>query len=286
MMATLLASELIKKQIPYAVEVVGDPYDVFSPGSFKHLIRPLFRWQGYFALKRVVFNSSATLYVTQHTLPKRYPIKNNIFSIGISNVVIKDEMFALSEKQFKKNKDVIKLISVGTLDAMYKSPDVVLKAIKMLHNTGIHVHLTWIGDGRYLQTMKDLSTKLEITHSVSFLGQLPNPQEVCRYLNQADIFLIPSRQEGLPRALVEAMAQGLPCIGTRVGGIPELLDDIALIPQNDENALAKKIQQFIFQDGLASQQAQRNLNVSHQYAEHLLCEQREQFYRKIALLNK
>jgi len=95
------------------------------------------------------------------------------------------------------------------------------------------------------------------------------------------LFLLVSRTEGLPRALIEAMARGLPCITSRVGGMPELLDNSALVPANDVNALAEKIREFIETPGLAQEQAKRNLAVAREYTDDFLAEKRRIFYSEI-----
>ena len=82
-----------------------------------------------------------------------------------------------------------------------------------------------IGEGRYRGELQQLATGLGVdTH---FTSQLKRA-EVMTQLDRADLFVLASRTEGLPRALLEAMARGLPCVATRVGGIPELLDDDVL----------------------------------------------------------
>ena len=66
-----------------------------------------------------------------------------------------------------------------------------------------------------------------------------------RLLDEADLFCTPSRTEGLPRALIEAMARGLPAMGTDVGGIRELLDRPFRAPPSDPAALAALIAAFV-----------------------------------------
>src|SRR5262249_14373457 len=75
-----------------------------------------------------------------------------------------------------------------------------------------------------------------------------------------------SRTEGLPRAMVEAMARGLPCIGTAVGGIPELLDAEDLVPPHDADALAARIEEFLETPVRANASAARNLEKSRAYS--------------------
>jgi len=70
----------------------------------------------------------------------------------------------------------------------------------------------------------------------------------------------------------------LPCIGTKIGGIPELLDESALVPVNDPRSLAEKIAVFLTTPGLADAQASRNLKEAHSYAFELLEAKRKDFY--------
>ena len=266
-----------KRKKAYGVEVVGDPLDVFAPGSFSHPLRALFRYKGGRDLKTVVRQASAALYVSKETLQARYPTASNAFNTYASNVMLPPEAFVLEAKTLKISPP-FSIVTVGSLAAMYKSPDIAIAAMAILKQRGLRVSLQWLGDGRYWQEMVALAAKVGVSDVVSFVGNIGTADEVRAYLDGADLFVLPSRTEGLPRAMVEAMARGLPCIGTNIGGIPELLEQEALVPINDPERLADKIGHFVTTPGLANAQAKRNLLEARNYAYDILEARRNQFY--------
>ena len=281
----LASSVLHQKSIPYAVEVVGDPWDVYSPqSSLKHLFKPLLRIYGRFLLQKVVKRASAATYVTRYYLQKRYPVTPGVYMTNASDVILKDDQIALMGKSFNPATP-LHILSVGTLSQLYKSPDVVVNAIKLLNESGVDCCLTWLGDGAYRKAMVGYADKLEIGNKVCFVGNIPAGEAVRQYLKNADIFVLASQTEGLPRALVEAMAVGLPCIATGVGGIPELLDEDWLIPVGDVVALAKKIKWAIQTPEKMEQQISRNLHKVKEYAESVLDEKRADFYSYIKMIS-
>jgi glycosyltransferase involved in cell wall biosynthesis len=89
-----------------------------------------------------------------------------------------------------------------------------------------------------------------MTDSVVFAG---SRDDVPRLLTGLDIFALSSRQEGLPLALMEAMATGLPCLATSVGGIPEIVRDGVeglLVPAGDPQALSSALRRLVADPGL------------------------------------
>ena len=100
-------------------------------------------------------------------------------------------------------------------------------------------------------------------------------------LDAADLFILPSRTEGLPRAIIEAMARGLPCLGSSVGGIPELLPPDALVRPGDALALADLIYTRGNDRAWLAQAAVRNIEFARRYAEPLLRAQRHAFYQTV-----
>lgn len=281
---TIAAKFLYKKKIPYGVEVVGDPWDVFAPNSIKHPLRVFFRYIGFYNLKKIVRNANIALYVTKYTLQKRYPISKNRHYTYASDVQIKKVNTPIKVKYITSKKEY-NLISIGSLEQMYKSPDIVLRSIKILNEANINCNLYWLGDGKLKDEMILLSKNLKIDKLVTFLGNV-SAEKVRYYLSISDIFILASRTEGLPRALVEAMSQGLPCIGTNVGGIPELLDKDVLIKKNDVNELTNKICFMISNIDFTNQQAKINFEKSKEFNYDILTLKRRQFYKELIKVSK
>ncbi len=85
------------------------------------------------------------------------------------------------------------------------------------------------GDGKHLSELKARADEHGLDGRVKFRVELSR-NEVRYELDKADLLIMPSRQECLPLAMVEAMARGLPCIGFAVGGVPKLLHSDELVP--------------------------------------------------------
>jgi glycosyltransferase involved in cell wall biosynthesis len=135
-----------------------------------------------------------------------------------------------------------------------------------------------VGDGKHRPELEEMTRFLSIENSVRFLGQLQAGEPVRSQLDNADLFVLPSLTEGLPRAMIEAMARGLPCIGSTVGGIPELLPDEAMVPPNDVLALADKIETMLASPEWMHRMAARNLKKAQEYRAEILQARRNAMY--------
>lgn len=138
-----------------------------------------------------------------------------------------------------------------------------------------------VGDGRYRAELARRAESVGVGKQIEFLGWLPSGEPVNEQLDSADLFILPSRQEGLPRAMVEAMARGLPCIGTAVGGIPELLPEDDLVEPGDAVSLSRKITEVLSSPERLNQMSIRNVEKAKKYSERLLRGKRESFYRYV-----
>jgi glycosyltransferase involved in cell wall biosynthesis len=124
----------------------------------------------------------------------------------------------------------------------YKGHDVLLRALAEI-SPKVRVRLCGVGAEREL--MRDLAVSLGLSDHVIFVDP---PAEVPRELRTAQFLVHPSRTEGLPNAVLEAMAAGLPIVASDVGGIPTLIDDGVnglLVPPSDVKALADALRHLI-----------------------------------------
>ena len=280
-LADALIPLLRELHYPYAVEVVTDPWDVFSPGAVHHPLRPFFRRWFAHRLRSQCRGASAAAYVTEAALQRRYPPAPAVYASGCSDVELPREAFADFSRPRRKAALPATIITVGTLEQLYKAPDMLVDAVGLAVKEGLDLRLVFVGDGRYRSWLQERALKQGLDGKVNFVGWLPVGAAVRRELDNADLFILPSRQEGLPRALIEAMARGLPCIGSTVGGIPELLPKEDLVEPSDARALADKIRDVVTHPARMEAMSSVNLRRAADYRDEVLSARRRTFYREV-----
>lgn len=243
LLGTIASRALVKYGKPFGIEVVGDPLDVFAPGALKHPFRALFRQLFWSQLRYQCAKADVVAYVTESALQRRYPPGQEAYVAHYSSIQLEEDAF--SQRLQTPRRDAHRLITIGSLQHDYKGVDVLIKALAHCRGNGLRVALDVIGDGAQRPALERLSRNLRVEDAVRFRGLLAPGVPVREALKSADVFVLASRTEGLPRAMIEAMAVGLPCIGTRVGGIPELLPDEALVDPNRPDQLAAKLHEVL-----------------------------------------
>ncbi|MCT4642730.1 MAG: glycosyltransferase family 4 protein [Bacteriovoracaceae bacterium] len=278
--ADIIQPILLKRKIPYAVEVVGDPWDVFGPGVFHHPLRPLLRLYFTYKLKKQCAHAACASYVTQKILQQRYPVKQGRFSIGASSIVLKDEDIVSHSRTYEKMHK-ISIINIGSLEYHVKGTDTLIKAVAILANKGINISLSILGDGRFRADYEKMAQNLGVKENIDFCGNVPAGKLVQNKIDSSDIFILPSRSEGLPRAMIEAMARGVFCLGTKAGGINELLEEDQKVEVGDFEDLAKKIEFYMNNPDLMNKEAKRNLEFSKGYHYKILEDRRTSLYKHL-----
>ncbi len=277
---SIAGAELIRTKRSYGVEVIGDPWESLGPGSVRHPLRPIFRLTYTRRMKVECAHAAVAGYVTKTYLQKRYPPSSAAFSIDYSSIELsREDLRPRSSCQIGKRPT--NLLLVGSLEQMYKGVDVLLRATRRLIDQGTEVQARIVGDGRCRRTLESLAASLNLKERVRFLGHAPGPSAVRLELEQADIFIMPSRTEGMPRALIEAMACGLPCIASAAGGISELLESEDLVPIGDDNKLAESISLVIQDDTRRMAMSVRNLIRAEDFLEDRLRSRRNAAYRAL-----
>jgi glycosyltransferase involved in cell wall biosynthesis len=265
---------------PVGVEVVGDPLDIFGAGVGRGAA-PVFREIFVRDLRWQCAHACAVAYVTAGTLQARYPARPGVFVTHYSSVDLGPEAVAAAPRAHAQPLAAPRLVTVGQLEQLYKGTDVLLAALRRLVEQGLDARLTIVGEGRYRPFLEDLAGRLGVRERVTFAGLVAAGAGVRAHLDAADLFVLPSRAEGLPRALIEAMARALPAIGTGVGGIPELLPADALVPPDDERALAAAITRAAAEPAWLDRMSRANLSRARDYRADVLIARRRAFYEHV-----
>ncbi len=170
------------------------------------------------------------------------------FSIPSTNItVIRNPVDEEKTRQkfefdpFERNRENVQLVSVGRL-IYQKGFDLLLKAFHYAGRKVPNIYLTIVGGGSKEDTLKKQAADLEISDRVDFAGHRDNPFV---YMGKADVFISPSRWEGLPNVVLEALACGTPVLAFDCpGGTREILEERKngwLVPTEDWEAMGDKI---------------------------------------------
>ncbi|RWR25654.1 glycosyltransferase [Agrococcus lahaulensis] len=238
-----------RARVPVIAQVVGDIEDVLHSGvagRSGRLLAPVARAIVAAAVRR----SRLVRYVTEHTLQQKYPPASDATAIAFSDVEL---LGAPAWQPSARDAAVRRVVAVGSQEQSYKGHDLLVHATAQLNARDLpyQVELILIGSGRTQSQLRELARALGQEGAVRFAGHISDPVKLRSLLLEADLFALPSRTEGMPRALIEAMGLGLPCIASRVGGVPELLPDEAIVAVGDVDGLREAIERVLSDEGLA-----------------------------------
>jgi len=170
----------------------------------------------------------------------------------------------------------------GTIANFYKSKgiDVLIEAISRLDQpVKDKCQFVIIGEGKEKKNLELRIKNHSLEKQIILLGKINNAP---KYLKAFDAFILPSRKEGFPFVILEAMQAGLPIIATDVGGNKEALDDAGIIiPPEDSTVLAKEIFRFTYDRINASKLSQKALERSKLFTEQKMLTETESIYQKL-----
>lgn len=190
----------------------------------------------------------------------------NIISNGkflVSNQII------ITNEQEKK----IGEFWIGTIGRLVKEKNyqLLIKAIKNLKDevSELKIKCLIIGDGYEKENLKTQIANYKLEEDVFLLGEIKN---AFRYLKAFDLFVLPSRKEGLPFTLIEAMAAEIPVLTSDVGGMTEVIEEEKgwLFQSENEKDLVKKAEEVLNSE----EEAKRRAEKARRFAEQILNEKR------------
>ena len=260
---------------PYLRECAGCAWDEYWNYSFLgKLMAPYMEYRA----KKITKEASHVIYVTEKWLQNRYPTNgeftyaSNVMLNTIDEKALTDRIEKLKSFSTKKT---VRLGTTGGIGNKAKGQQYVMKAMSALSDLyDFQYELVGGGDASYLT---DTAKKFGVSDKVIFKGQLTH-EEILNWLDSIDIYIQPSVQEGLPRALIEAMSRACPAIGSTTGGIPELLMDENVFKRGSAKDLVRVIKNTLTQD--LTENAKINFNKSKEYSIGLLNERRNVLYCK------
>lgn len=190
--------------------------------------------------KFIVGRAVGAIYVTKSFLQRKYPTKKvaavasniELAAVG-ADVLMRRLSSATAASTFR-------LGVIGSYTQNYKGIDLAVHALKILQDSGMNFTLEVVGKGDS-SILIELAKSLGVEDRVKFVGTVKSGRDIYAWLDTVDMYIQPSRTEGLPRSLVEAMSRGCPVVASRIGGIPELVDPEFLHESGDYEELAKKI---------------------------------------------
>lgn len=291
----LASAEIRRLKRPYALEVVGDPWQALAPGTWPSPFTPVYRRIMTHSLRNLCRNAHAVRYVSGQVLSAAYRARPGTFTTVFSDVELGTAM--LNKEEFERRlalrgerktdpSRLFRLGFVGSLAQRYKGADLLLQAVARLRGERLNVEVEFAGDGSLRPAMEALAAKLGIADHTRFHGLLPYGQAVFDFLDHIDLCVIPSRTEGLPRAMLEAMARGCPCVGASVGGIPELLESEDRFAPNDAAALADKVAGLLRNREQLATMVRRQYARAQDYSPEKLAQRRHEFYRAVRALSE
>ena len=266
-----------KNKIPYSAEIVANTYQQMLATT--NLIHKLLRLKLHFQMKDACKKANGVSYVTEKSLQKIYPPAPNAFTNSYSSVELKDDAF-FSPKKYVAKEQFVAVHVANQINSMSKGHDLVIKMIKQLNDSGINIKIKFAGNGPFIERFKKMASDLNISDKIEFVGFLKK-NELTAFLHNADIMVFPSISEGLPRVIIEAMATGLPCVASKVGGIPELLADEVLFDPHDLDSFTKKTAEILKNQELYEKLSEQNYRKSLEYKSDVLNKKYVDFFTKL-----
>lgn len=247
--------------LPYIISLRGGDVPGFFNNKlqgYHRLTKPIIKnvWKN---AEHVIANSNRLYKLAKHTDPKT---KILVIPNGVDTEKYKPGRGVYSEKSKTK------ILSVGRLNEQ-KGIQNLLKACYALNQNGLNgkFSLEILGDGPSRKMLEKLAKDLCLQDRVCFTGWV-SKNEIADKYNTADIFVLPSLDEGMSNALLEAMATGLPVVASDFAGDNLLTDEVnaLIVPVNNDQLLSDALKKLILDKNLREAMGQNSMMIAKKYS--------------------
>ena len=279
--AQRVGKKVMQSGIPYAMELVFDATDAYENAT-NLLERVLWKMIDK-QMKQLCDNSDGVSCVTEHYMQQHYTSKKeNAFYSNYSSITLYESFFTAPREN--PCKEIFKIAHVCTQVQFNgrKGYNEIIDALKILKGRGVKVEMNFAGPDYHngIALLTDYAKKQGVGDMVNFVGGVTREQ-LSSYLEDSDLYVMPTWAEGLPRVIIEAMAKGLPCITTPVSGNPELVSEHFLVEYHDVEKLADRIEELVTNKELYEATSKENFERSRKYEATVLEKRRDEFYTQL-----
>ena len=227
---------------PYGIELVGDPAHAYSKESLQHPLSSVFQWLFTNSCKFLCRRAETASYVTRDTLQRDYRPGPKTRAFHYTSLDLPIEGLVAEPRPARSfGTSTQHLVQVAMMQNWYKGHDISLGMMAEFKKQGRNIHLHLIGDGSMRAEFEARAAELGVQDHVTFVGQLKAGEPIWQEMDKADMLILPSRQEGLPRVVIEAMARALPVVSNQIGGAPELLDGDQMVDELSIESFTNKV---------------------------------------------
>ncbi len=227
---------------------------------------PLLNWFIYYFIERIcvrLTDKLITINQEDYDRAKSWNLRNNgkVYHVpGVGVDLEKIQNISINKMQKKEALGIpncVKvLLSVGELNKN-KNHEIIIRALSKLERKGF-IYLI-CGKGELKEYLQNLAKELGIGGKVKLLGYRKDVLEICKI---ADLFIFPSKREGLPLSLIEAMACGLPCFAADVRGSRDLLSSDNLCKSSEVDEWVELLNKA-FREKISGNELQEVYGISH-----------------------
>jgi len=272
---------LLLRRRPYAVELVGQAGEsVLTVKQVQFLgLNRLIAYIGHKICLIKAKRAECASYVSKY-VNNLYPTSDQRKEWIFSSVKLDKRTISGPRTMDSFASSNFHIISVGRLEPE-KGHIIFIEAIAKLINSGYHVTAVLAGTGTEIDHLRQCAAQMYMAKTIDICGGVPWGPKLFARLDESHLFIIPSFTEGLPRALIEAMARGLPAIGSDVGGIKELLPKEYRVPPNNSEALAEKIKMIIHNPEQLTKMSHDNFDKAMEYRLDIMNQRKTEFWRYV-----